>query len=363
MSRRDGLRCARVLGLVAMVAEACAGEPSGSAAMPGREEEQSRTGYYQHRACLDHATGPWHPEQPERLRAIEAALKRERLWLRLRHMSPAPATIETLRLVHDADYVEQVRREILAGRAELSTGDTPISRGSWEAATHAAGAVCDAVDAVLDRRLRNAFCAVRPPGHHATPNRGMGFCIFNNVAIGARHALLRRGLRRVLIVDWDVHHGKGPQAAFWEDPAVLKFHRHRRGIYPGTGWPSERGEGPARGRVINCPVPAGSGVAEFERAIAEQLLPAARSFRPELILVSAGYDAHRNDPLGGLALTTADFAQLTRRVLDLADECCDGRVVMVLEGGYNFHALGDSVAATIREMIERSSMPRPDRPD
>ncbi len=314
-----------------------------------------RSGYFCHPAFLRHDTGPGHPERAERLLAIEAALKREGLWPRLRHVEPKPATLQTLRLVHMADYIEKARREILAGSRELSTGDTAVSLDTWDAAIFAAGAVCDAIDAVMDGVLQNAFCAVRPPGHHARPSGGMGFCVFNNVAIGVRHALCRSEIQRVLILDWDVHHGNGTQEAFWEDAAVLQFHIHQRGIYPGSGLESERGGGAATGRVMNYPLPRGSGGQEVIKLLTEKLAPAAREFRPDFVVVSAGYDAHRDDPLGGLALTTDDFGRISRFVLDLAGELCDGRVVFVLEGGYNLRALGDSVAATIREMLAVSA--------
>jgi len=320
----------------------------------GTPMKAAATGFFAHPAFLQHRTGPGHPERPERLTAIVTGLRQAGLWDRLTHLAPAPATLETLRLVHTADYVATARREIEGGQAMLSTGDTPICPETWAAATLAAGAVCDAVDAVLTGRVRNAFCAVRPPGHHARPGGGMGFCVFNNAAIGARHALARRGLARVLIVDWDVHHGNGTQEAFWTEPAVLQFHTQQRGIYPGSGREGERGAGPAAGRIINCPLEPGSGIAAFEQHYRARLVPAARAFRPQLILVSAGYDAHRDDPLGRLALQSADFGRLTRIVLDLADELCQGRVVITLEGGYDLPALAESVAATVRELDARA---------
>lgn len=312
---------------------------------------EARTGYYVHPAFLAHDTGRGHPERAERLVAIETTLKRSGLWQQLRLITPGPASFEMLRRVHTPEYIEQARREILSGRLELSTGDTAISPASWEAATLAAGAVCDAVDAVLDGKLRNAFCAVRPPGHHARPTGGMGFCIFNHVAIGARHALQRADVRRVLIVDWDVHHGNGTQEAFWDEPAVMQFHVHQRGIYPGTGSERERGGGAAVGHIMNFPLAQGSEGQAVERLFLQRLVPAAREFRPDLVLVSAGYDAHKDDPIGSLALTADDFGRLTRCVLNLADEICHGRTVFVLEGGYDLVALGDSAAATIREML------------
>jgi len=272
---------------------------------------------------------------------------------------PAPASLATIGLVHDADYIATVRKDIEAGRASLSTGDTSVSQEGWEAAILAAGAVCEAVDAVLDGKLQNAFCAVRPPGHHATPARGMGFCVFNNVAIGARHALRARRLERVLIIDWDVHHGNGTQDAFWTDGAVLQFHTQERGIYPGSGKESERGAGAAEGRILNFPLGRGSGIEVFTKLYAERLAPAAREFKPQLIMISSGYDAHADDPLGGLALKSEDYGRLTRIALDLADELCQGRVVVTLEGGYDLCALGASAAATVAELEARSRQARP----
>jgi acetoin utilization deacetylase AcuC-like enzyme/S-formylglutathione hydrolase FrmB len=311
------------------------------------------TGYFTHPAFLKHRTGEGHPERPERLTAIETALKQNGIWDRLAHPVPAPASLATLQLVHDADYIATARRDIEAGRTTLSTGDTMVSPESWDAAILAAGAVCDAVDAVLAGKLRNAFCAVRPPGHHACPARGMGFCVFNNIAIGARHALRARGIDRVLVIDWDVHHGNGTQDAFWTDGSVLQFHTQQVGIYPGSGKREERGAGAAEGRILNFPIEFDSGIEVFAKLYTERLAPAARAFKPQLILVSAGYDSHADDPLGGLALRSEDFGRLTRMVLDLADELCQGRVVIALEGGYDLNALGASATATIAELDAR----------
>lgn len=325
------------------------GEPSAAPA----------TGYFTHPAFLEHRTGEGHPERPERLVAIETELRKQGLWDRLAHPLPAPASTDTIGLVHGADYIANARKDIAAGRGVLTTGDTSVSPGSWEAAILAAGAVCDAVDAVLTGKLRNAFCAVRPPGHHATPDRGMGFCVFNNVAVGARHALRARGLERVMVIDWDVHHGNGTQDAFWTDGAVLQFHTQERDIYPGSGQADERGAGAAEGRILNFPLERGSGIAVFEKLYTEHLAPAARAFKPQLILISAGYDSHADDPLGGLGLRTEDYGHLTRIVLNLADELCQGRVVIALEGGYNLNALGASAAATVAELEARGRQARP----
>jgi acetoin utilization deacetylase AcuC-like enzyme len=228
----------------------------------------------------------------------------------------------------------------------------PISTGSYRAALAAAGAVLDAVDAVLEGRVRNAFCAVRPPGHHALKDRAMGFCIFNNIAVAAIYLRQKHGIPRVLIVDWDVHHGNGTQAAFYDDPSVFYFSVHQSPFYPGTGSAEEKGEGPAVGTKLNVPLAAGSGDVEMDRAFAEKLEPAALAFRPGFILVSAGFDAHKDDPLGGLAATSSGYAGLTRRVKTIAERSCGGRMVSVLEGGYDLTALADSAEAHVRALME-----------
>ncbi len=323
-------------------------EAADAAPVPG---PGAGTGFFFHPAFLAHDTGPGHPEHPDRLRSIVQGLHDQGLWNRLTHITPSPATLATLARVHDPAYIARVQDEINAGARQLSTGDTMLSPGSWTAALLAAGAVCDAVDAVVSGRLRNAFCAVRPPGHHARPDGGMGFCIFNNIAVAARHARHVHGLDRILIVDWDVHHGNGTQAAFLADSAVLQFHTHQRGLFPGTGAEDEHGEGEAQGRVMNFPLPPGSGIAAFEALYTGTLLPAARRFRPQLVLVSAGYDAHADDPLGGFLLGTEDFGRLTAILLALAEELCEGRVVFVLEGGYDHAALAAAAAATLSRML------------
>ena len=323
--------------------------------VPQKIDKISNTGFFSHSAYRLHDTGENHPESPQRLVSIEDALKKQGLWNRLRHFTPTPASMETLQLVHHPSYVALAKKEIESGNKVLSTGDANISKASWEASLLAAGAICDAVEAVFKKEVNNAFCAVRPPGHHARPSGGMGFCIFNNVAIGARYALRKPGVERVLIIDWDVHHGNGTQDAFWSEPAVLQFHFQQKGIYPGSGQESQRGSGAALGRIVNCPLDRGRGIADFEKIWKERLLPLALEFRPQFIFISAGYDSHIDDPLGDLALQSEDFGRLTKMVLKLADELCEGRVVMVLEGGYNFKALGDSTAATIRTMIENGS--------
>lgn len=297
---------------------------------------------------LDHDTGRGHPECSERLLSILQWIEREHLWAKLLRVDPEPASLESIQLNHGRPYLDLVREECAEGQEQLSTGDTVICYATWEASLKAAGAACQAVDLVASGRVRNAFCAVRPPGHHARPNGGMGFCVFNNLAVGVRHARAKHGLERALVVDWDLHHGNGTQETFYEDERVMQFHTHQGGIYPGTGWPDERGGGKAEGNIHNYPLRAGCGIDVFEHLYREELVPAARRFKPDIVFVSAGYDSHRADPLGMLRLDEAGFKRLATIVADLADELCGGRLVLCLEGGYNLEALGQSVAETIR---------------
>jgi len=237
------------------------------------------------------------------------------------------------------------------GDRSLSTGDTRISPRSLEIARLAAGGVIAAVDAVLAGDVANAFAVVRPPGHHATPKRGMGFCLFNNVAIAARHAQAVHGIDRVLIADWDVHHGNGTQDIFYEDGSVLFFDTHQHPLYPGTGLADETGRGPGQGLTINCPFPAGSGRKEIVGAFRERLLPAAARFRPELVLVSAGFDSRIDDPLGSFTLTDDDFTELTSLVKEIAAEHASGRLVSTLEGGYSLTGLASAATSHVRALM------------
>jgi acetoin utilization deacetylase AcuC-like enzyme len=299
-----------------------------------------------------HHTGRGHPECPQRLDAIEKALRQQGLLQRCRPIAPRPIEDAELLRCHSLGYLHTVRRDGAYGRSELSTGDTAIGEHSEDVARLAAGGVLAAVDGVLEGSLANAFAAVRPPGHHAEPERGMGFCLFNNVALAARHAQAVHGLERVLIVDWDVHHGNGTQAIFWSDPSVFFLSLHEWGNYPGSGAADERGEGAGAGTTLNCPLPPGSDGATVLAALEEALLPAATWFRPQLVLVSAGFDGHQLDPLGRFQLSSADYGALTACCLAVAASHAGGRLVSVLEGGYNLGALGESSAAHVAALLE-----------
>ncbi len=254
--------------------------------------------------------------------------------------------------VHTPEHVAQLKQLYSQGDRFAGSRDTPISESSYTVAVAAVGGVLAAVDAVLAGEVRNAFCAVRPPGHHATRDRAMGFCLLNNVAIATRYIQQKHKLPKVLIVDWDVHHGNGTQEIFYNDPDVFYFSVHQYPFYPGTGSADERGAGQGEGFTLNVPLPAGSGDREFQQALSEKLVPAARQFQPDFVLISAGFDAHQNDLLGGMRVTTEGFAELTRIVKQMAEEHCQGRLVSVLEGGYHLDSLAASVEAHLRNLME-----------
>jgi acetoin utilization deacetylase AcuC-like enzyme len=303
-----------------------------------------------HSACLYHEMPAGHPESPDRLRAVLRRLETPE-FTKLERLEAPRASVEQVGRVHPKYFVEALMDAVPERGLVQIDGDTILSPGSGEAALRAAGALILAVDQVMSGAARNAFCAVRPPGHHAEPTQAMGFCLFNNVAIGALHARVAHGLARVAVLDFDVHHGNGTQAMFAEDPELFFASSHQMPLYPGTGRAHERG----RGNVHNAPLPQGAGGAEFVKAWESHLLPALDAFRPELILISAGFDAHRADPLANLQLTEDDFAWLTRRACDIADRHCAGRIVSTLEGGYDLEALAESAAAHVAVLMERSS--------
>ncbi|NUQ62208.1 MAG: SUMF1/EgtB/PvdO family nonheme iron enzyme [Pirellulales bacterium] len=311
-----------------------------------------RTGFVYSDVYLSHKTGESHPERPERLTAIVDRLKTAGLLERLQTIAPRKAEMSFVAAVHDARYVERVRQHCAAGPGWLDSRDTPVANESYDVAISAAGGVLAAVDAVMAGRIRNAFCAVRPPGHHALPDRAMGFCLLNNVAIAARYVQAKHQAPKVLIVDWDVHHGNGTQAIFYRDPTVFYFSVHQAPFYPGTGSEAQRGEGDGLGYTLNAPLPAGSGDEDYRRVFREVLEPAARRFDPDFVLVSAGFDAHEDDPLGGMRLTAGQYAEMTRIVKRIAEEHCEGRLVSVLEGGYSLRGLADSVEAHVGALLE-----------
>lgn len=307
----------------------------------------AKTGLVADGISRDHQTGPRHPERPERFDAVMNALQAGGLTKTLTKIPSRQATDDELALCHSRDYISLVHEEIAAGARLLSTGDTQVSPRSLDAALNAAGSAMQAVDAVMTAEVRNAFCVLRPPGHHATPDRGMGFCIFNNVAVAARYAQKHHGVERVLIVDWDVHHGNGTQDTFYGDPSVLFFSTHQSPWYPGTGMHDEQGEGAAKGTTINCPFPSGSGHAEILDAFGTELVPAARRFRPDLVFISAGFDSRLGDPLGEFTLSDDDFRELTSMMMEVADVSAGGRLISVLEGGYNLDGLASAAAAHV----------------
>ena len=307
---------------------------------------EKRVGYISSDVFLQHVPPSGHPERPERLRQINAHLRECGLSRNLGALTPKAASHEQLCSVHSSDHVEYVRRTCEAGGGVLDEGDTHTVRESFAAATLAAGSVLSAIDAVAGGSVDSTFCAVRPPGHHAERDRPMGFCLFNNVAIGARYAQSTHGMQNIAVLDWDVHHGNGTQHIFEDDNSVLYISLHQYPFYPGTGARNERGSGKGEGYTVNIPLPSGSGEHEYLAAFDEIVLPALLSFRPDLLIISAGFDAHRDDPLAGMDLTEDSFAAMTKRVLNVAP------IVSVLEGGYHLNALARSVEAHLRILLD-----------
>jgi acetoin utilization deacetylase AcuC-like enzyme len=300
-----------------------------------------------HPACLQHLTPAGHPERPDRLRAVEQALEAEKFQTLLRAEAPM-ASLEQIALCHPMEYVEEIREASPKEGLIHLDADTSMSPGSFEAALRAAGGAILAVDEVFAKKTRNAFVATRPPGHHAETARPMGFCFFDNVAIAARHARKQYGIDRVAIVDFDVHHGNGSQEIFWDDKSVMYCSTHQMPLFPGTGAVGEAGE---HDTIVNAPLRPGDDGAAFRAAFAGRVLPRLADFRPELVIISAGFDAHMRDPLANINLDEADFAWATQRIMDVADRCADGRLVSVLEGGYDLEALANSAAAHVTALM------------
>lgn len=321
--------------------------------MNGNEKNRDgtqKTGLVYHDIFLEHKPTAGHPERPERLIAIIQTLKKEKWFAELVLLTPESASEKWITEIHSSQYVKRVKDACRQGEIRLNGED--ISPKSYETAVTAVGGVLAAIDAVMNGKVKNVFCAIRPPGHHALKNRAMGFCIFNNIAIGAKYIQSKYKLKKVLIVDWDVHHGNGTQEIYYEDPSVLYFSIHRYPFYPGTGREEEKGEGKGLNYTVNVPLSKGLGDNDFEEAFEKKLKPAAISFNPDFILISAGFDAHEADPLGGMKVSACGYADITRIVLDIAKECCHGRVVSVLEGGYDLKGLADSVTAHISALKE-----------
>ena len=299
-----------------------------------------------HDAFLDHLTPTGHPERPDRLRALHAALEDDAFSALAREEAPL-AEADTVLLAHPQRFLDTIRKAVPDKGITRIDADTVVSPGSWEAAMRAVGGATRAVDAVATGEFANAFLACRPPGHHAEVATAMGFCLFNQAAIAARHAQKTHGMERVAVVDWDVHHGNGTQDIFWSDPSVLYASTHQMPLFPGTGAVSETGVG----NIHNAPLSPGDGGERFREAFRERILPAVKNFAPHLIIISAGFDAHRRDPLASLMLDADDFAWATGKLMDLADASADGRVVAILEGGYDLKGLALSATAHIRQLM------------
>ncbi|MEJ0094590.1 MAG: histone deacetylase family protein [Methylocella sp.] len=301
-----------------------------------------------HPSSLEHDAGPGHPERPDRIRAIERAFEHERF--QALHRALAPGLVrEALLRVHPANYVKAIEAAAPAeGRSRLDA-DTVMSPGTWDALSHGVGGAVAAVDEVMRGAVKNAFVAVRPPGHHAETARPMGFCFFNFVAVAARHAQAAHGAERVAIVDFDVHHGNGTQEIFWSDPTVLYASTHQMPLFPGTGAVDQRGE---HDTIVNAPLSAGDDGLAFREAMTSRILPRIEAFVPDLIVISAGFDAHRLDPLGGLNLVEPDFAWVTTRLMEIAERRANGRIVSILEGGYDLDGLARSAAAHVSALME-----------
>jgi acetoin utilization deacetylase AcuC-like enzyme len=331
-------------------------------------------GYSSHPSFAEHITGPHHPERPDRIRAVARAVRESGLIQSpdpypefeidlqlkplnlppLKELIPAPADLETIRLVHTAREIDHVRKVCESGGGVLDLGDTPVCPASYEIALLSCGTVLRCCDAVMNGEVLRAFAAVRPPGHHAEPEKAMGFCLFGNVAIAARYIQKKFGVGHVAIVDFDVHHGNGTQAAFEEDPSVLyiSLHQHPRTCYPGTGHDFEVGDGAGRGTTLNIPFEPGSGDEEYLAAFRSKVLPKLDLFKPEVLLISAGFDAHRDDPLAHIEVSEDGFEQMTGLLVQSANQHCGGKIISALEGGYNLKALGRSV---VRHLVAMSA--------
>ena len=305
----------------------------------------------------DHDTGPGHPERPARIDATISALDAQPWFADLQTIAPQEADIAAVERIHDLHYIRRAQTACASSAPFIDTADVAISEASCEIALLAAGGALVLGDAVATGAVDNGFALLRPPGHHAEQSAAMGFCLFNNVAILARHLQHEHGMDKIAILDWDVHHGNGTQHSFEHDPSVLYASLHQYPYYPGTGAASETGTGAGSGSIVNCPMPAGATDSAYERAFMERIIPAFELFRPECIIVSAGFDAHRDDPLADVQLSTPMFAWMTERMLELAEHFSGGRLISVLEGGYNLQRLGECVTAHVAELAGQTVTP------
>ncbi len=315
-----------------------------------------KTGVVQDKRYLQHSAGSYHPESPERLAAVYNLVNNPSMAPKFTQIAPREATHKEIELIHSSSYVEYIASTDGQDSVSLDP-DTATSPESYQIAKLAVGGLCNAIDAVMDKKVDNAFALVRPPGHHAERDGAAGFCIFNNVAIGAMHAITNYNLKKILIVDWDLHHGNGTQHSFYEDPRILYFSTHQYPYYPGTGSLQEVGRGKGEGYTINVPLSVGAGDASFVKIFRKVLQPVALEFKPELVLLSAGFDTYYQDPLGGMRVTPDGFAALTRILMDIAEDTCNGKFVAVLEGGYHIAGLTDSVKAVLEEMRNDTKYP------
>lgn len=311
---------------------------------------KSKTGFVYHPDYLKHNTGEQHPENSGRLVHLLEHLRETETLQELEHIKPYNSSPKWIKLVHSPNYIKSIEEACKNGVVMLDA-DTIISRDSYDVALLAVGGVLAGVDAVIKNKVENAFCAVRPPGHHAEYERAMGFCIFNNIAVASRYIQKKHNLKKVLIVDWDAHHGNGTQNAFYQDSSVYYFSVHQSPHYPGTGKEDETGENEGEGFTLNMPMAAGSGDVEYQEAFENILYPAAKQFSPDFVLISAGFDGHKDDPLSNLNLTAEGYQNLTRIIMDLSKECCQGKLVSILEGGYNIKAFSESVEAHITTLM------------
>ncbi len=309
------------------------------------------TGFLSSLHFREHLTGQGHPETPSRLDFIDRQIHRNPLFSPLIHLSPQPISDEWLFKVHPADYIRQLESSAPKEGLFYLDPDTPVSPLSFQTARLAAGGICRAADEIMQNKIRNVFCAVRPPGHHAGISQAMGFCLINHAAITARYLQEKHHLERIAIIDWDVHHGNGTQEIFYEDPSVFYFSVHQFPFYPGTGSSRETGRGKGEGFTLNAPLDRGKGDREYFDLFENVLYPRLEIFKPQWIIISAGFDAHRDDPLGQMEISTEGFGRLTSIVKKTAEQFCSGRIVSILEGGYNLEALAESVEKHISELM------------